>query len=337
MKLVLVIAVLSMIFVAGCKDKTTNPDLNEFEALKQYIEDNNLDLPAMLTDAYITAEVLNASKTDYFIMDIRKGDKYGPDAQGVWPATPTPNEVTDFEDGHIDGAHSVALADVVTYETANNVDNLPVVVACYTGHDAGHAVMALRLSGVATAKSLKWGMSSWNGNFDFWTNHTGNVAANYPESWIDDNSSPALAEFTEMPTLDVSLSSGEDILEYQIDHAMLDGLNGIGNTDVLSNPDNYQVFCYWDSVSWNLYGHIKDAYQVTPGQFGIANLENLDPTATNVFYCWSGQTASFIAAWLNAFGYDTRTLKFSANGMIYDALQSHKWSGSADFNFVTGP
>jgi rhodanese-related sulfurtransferase len=37
----------------------------------------------------------------------------------------------------------------------------PILVVCYTGQSAGHAVVALRLSGYSDAKVLKWGMSGW--------------------------------------------------------------------------------------------------------------------------------------------------------------------------------
>ena len=98
---------------------------------------------------------------NYFIIDIRKGDKYAPN-------------VNDYEEGHISGAHSVALADVLTYEAANNTDNLPVLVVCYTGQTAGHAVMALRLNEIE-AYSLKWGMSGWHTDFDVWTANLGDA------------------------------------------------------------------------------------------------------------------------------------------------------------------
>jgi len=327
----LVIAIFAMVFVTGCKDDTTDPELDEFEMLSQYMLNNGMDLPAMLADAYILASDLNADPSAYFIMDIRKGDKYGPD-NGVWPDSPTPNGVTDFDDGHIVGAHSVALADVVTYEAANNT-GLPVIVACYTGHDAGHAVMALRLSGVP-AKSLKWGMSAWNGDFDLWTGHTGNAADNYPGSWItDDDTIPALPVYTVIPDISTDLEDGAEILAYQITNRVVDGLNGVVNADVLSDYDSYDLYNYWGVDDWNYYGHIATSYQVTPGNLSIATLGMLNPDGINVIYCWSGQTASLVAAWLNVLGYDGRTLKFGANEMIYDTLEGHKWSGSADFGY----
>lgn len=316
----ILIAMLAL-FMVGC-DKDEDAII-EFDELVEYMADNNLDLPAMLTDWLITAGTVNANPANYFVIDIRKGDKY-------FVGTP------DFEDGHIPGAHSVALADVVTYEAANNAGNLPVVVACYSGHDSGHGVMALRLSGVSTAKSLAWGMSSWHSDFNLWYKLIGNKANDYPGSWVDDDASTTLPSFAGTPELETGLEDGAAILDYQISNAVVDGLNGILNTDVLSSYSSYDIYCYWAKADWDNYGHITGAYQLTPGDLGLESLDMLDPSTTNVIYCWSGQTASMIAAWLNAVGYDAKTLKFSANGMIYDDLTSHKWTAPAELDYVTG-
>ena len=308
-KLVYFILIITLaFFMVGC-DKNED-GIVEFDEMVEYMTANGLDLPAMLTSAYALAGDVNANPAGYFIMDIRSSDV--------------------FATGHITGAHNVAAADVVTYEAANNAGNLPVVVTCYTGHTAGHSVMALRLSGVTTAKSLKWGMSSWHSDFNSWAGKIGNVANDYPGSWIDDNASTTLPSFTEVPEFDTGLEDGAAILDYQLTNSVLDGLNGINNTDVLSSPDSYDIYCYWAKADWDNYGHIIGAYQLTPGELGLESLDMLDPSATNVIYCWSGQTASLVAAWLNALGYDAKTLKFGANGMIHDQLTGHKWGVNAN-------
>lgn len=329
-------------FVPGCSDDDdgggggTTPTQTEFEILSAYMTANDLDLPAMLDGWVILASTLfEADVENYFIMDVRKADKYGPGTSGA-------NDVPDFEDGHIPGAHSVSLADVVTYEAANNTGDLPVVVVCYTGHDAAHAVMSLRLSGVDAAQSLKWGMSSWNGDFDLWTGLTGDVAYDYDECWDDPDPAvdpPAFSAFTAMPSLDTAESDGAAILAHQLDTAVLDGLNGITNVEVLEACDDYQVFCYWTLAAWDAYGNINGAYQLTPGGLTLETLGMLDASKTIVFYCWSGQTASMVAAWLNVLGYDGRTLKFSANGMIHADLLEQQWTATTPLthDYDTGP
>jgi rhodanese-related sulfurtransferase len=132
------------------------------------------------------------------------------------------------------------------------------------------------------------------------------------------------------------LEDGAAILDKRISDAVVDGLNGITNSEVLAAYEAYDVYTYWAKADWDVYGSITGSYQVTPGTLGLDNLDILDPNATNVFTCWSGQTASMVAAWLNALGYDARTLKFSANGMIYDELQKSFWNTPAEFNYETG-
>jgi rhodanese-related sulfurtransferase len=58
-------------------------------------------------------------------------------------------------------------------------------------------------------------------------------------------------------------------------------------------------------------------------------MANLDPSKEVVTYCWTGQTSSMITAYLSVLGYNTVSLKFGANGMIYDDLESHKFSTPA--------
>jgi rhodanese-related sulfurtransferase len=86
--------------------------------------------------------VVHDALDEYTVLDIRTGDKYG-------PGTPNPNGVVDFEDGHIPGAHMVALADVVNWVEENGLDegSDKYLVVCYTGQSAGHAVLALNLLG----------------------------------------------------------------------------------------------------------------------------------------------------------------------------------------------
>ncbi len=41
-----------------------------------------------------------------------------------------------------------------------------------------------------------------------------------------------------------------------------------------------------------------------------------------------------VTAWLSVLGYDAQSMLWSANGMLYDTLESHKWSASADLAYV---
>ena len=67
------------------------------------------------------------------------------------------------------------------------------------------------------------------------------------------------------------------------------------------------------------------------------NLENLDPDAEVVSYCWTGQTSSMLTAYLTNLGYNAKSLKFGVNSIIYDDLIGHKWSASMDYVYDVTP
>ncbi len=286
----------------------------EFDELTAYMSENSMDMPDILTDWITTSKAIFDAGTDnFFIIDLRGSDKK--------PA----NGTVDFEDGHIPGAHLAGLADVITYEEANNTGNLPVVVACYSGQTAGYAVTALRLSGVP-AKVLLYGMSSWHADFDVWTGSTGNVALG-SDGWDMTDDVPALPSYG-TPVIDTGLDAGDDILAARVMAMLAGGFNYKTSAVVLADHADYNVLNYWDAADWELYGHVAGAYQITPGNLAIMDdqVKSADPDKPNVIYCWTGQTAAMISAYLNVLGYEAYPLVYSANGMVYDNLQAHKWS-----------
>ncbi len=334
-------AILALGLVVGCGDKepeetgleetgledtgdtdTTIED-TEFELLAAYLADNDLDLPTLLDEWVLDAQaVFDAGLESWFIIDTRTSDK-------------DENGVTDYEDGHIPGAHMVSLADVVSYEAANNTDGLPVLVYCYTGQSAGHAVMALRLNDV-DATSLKWGFSAWHSDFDLWTPNSGNAALDYPDGWSND-AAPDTPSFDTLPEIATGETDGAAIVTAQLDGRVLDEMNKIAAGDVLGAPDDYHVINFWSADDYDYYGHITGAYQVTPTDgINLDTLSMLPTDETIAIYCWSGQTSSMVAAWLQLLGYDAQSLAFGANTMILDSLEQKTFPGAMDFDYETG-
>jgi rhodanese-related sulfurtransferase len=284
--------------------------------LTDYLVANDMDLNEILAVSWITsAEAVQTIQTDadatndYYIIDIRSA--------------------TDFANGHIDGAVNSTLADVIT--TAGNANGKTVLVACYTGQTAGHAVMALRLSGFADAKVLKWGMSSWDislaGSWNSNTGSAGNVGTTHT-NWTAAPGALVANSTYDAPSISSAATSGEGILAERVTYMLANGLKGIKNTDVLDTPSNYFINNYWATTDIEHYGHITGAHRVQPLSIEGGEILNLDPAKTVVTYCWTSQTSSMITAYLTVVGYDAQSLKFGANGMIYDALESHKWSDS---------
>lgn len=316
------IGLIPLLFACKAEDPedTNDPvvEIDEMEEMTAYMAENDLDLPNML-DAWIKnpQDVFDAGVENFFIVDIRTADMYTP-------------ELNDFEEGHIAGAHNVPLADVVDYVQTNNTEDLPVLVVCYTGNTAGHAAMALRLSG-DEAYVLKWGMSGWHSDFDLWTPNLKSQINDYTGAW-DTEASMVMGTY-DLPVLETGFETGEEILEARIDAALAE-FHKIPAADVLSSPDDYFVVNYWAQTDWDHYGHIAGAAIVPPGDLTLDTLDMLDPDADLVVYCWTGQTSSMVTAWLNVMGYPANSLLFGTNTMIYDTLESHKFPGALDLNYV---
>ncbi|MCK4716024.1 MAG: hypothetical protein KAT54_04395 [Candidatus Marinimicrobia bacterium] len=309
-RILTILLVLSLVFIMSCKDETASPQNLAFETLTNYLVANDLDITNILTNWIIAAADVVDHESDYYIVDIRSDSIYNV--------------------GHIPGAINSTLGDILT--TAGNSGGKPILVVCYTGQGAGHGVCALRLSGYPNAKVLKWGMSGWNSDFDSWTGNVGNTAVGN-SNWTTD-AIVAVEDFDD-PELNVDADEedGAAILAERVDAMLAGGFKGVTNGDVLANPDNYFINNYWAAADVDLYGHIVGAYRINPLTVAGEEIYNLDPDETVVTYCWTGQTSSVITAYLTVLGYDAKSLTFGANSMIYDNLESFKWSSSPDYDY----
>jgi rhodanese-related sulfurtransferase len=269
--------------------------------------DNGMDLPDVLNGWIVGAPPLADVQTfinDYFIIDIRSANHY---------AT-----------GHIEGAVNSTLGDILT--TAASATK-PILVVCYTGQSAGHAVVALRLSGYSDAKVLKFGMSGWNSNFSTpWEDAIGDMAIGHT-NWVTTATEP-VSTFG-----DPDISGSGDaatLLADRVELMLNNGFKGVSNTNVLNTPGDYFINNYWAQADVDQYGHIAGSYRINPLTLSVGEISNLDPSKEVVTYCWTGQTSSMITAYLNVIGFNAVSLKFGANGMIFSDLQSHKFTPPAE-------
>ncbi len=315
-KLLFLILIATSIAFIGCNRDDDDNDggptptpTPSFEILKTYVTTNSLDLSDILTGWIIDAAGVNAKSADqYNIIDIR------PQA--------------DFDAGHIANAERADLADVLTKANAMMANSpKPFLVVCYTGQTAGQAVVALRLSGYADAKVLKWGMAGWNSNFAGpWLNNTGDDAIGHT-NWIPAPGQIVATGTFSDPSFTSTFTNGAAILEERVDYLINKTTPwGVTNAGVLTSPTNYFINNYWADTDVTEYGNIAGAYRVKPFTFGDGTYLGLDASKTVLTYCWTGQTSSMITAYLIVMGYDALSLKFGANGMIYSDLHSHKYS-----------
>ncbi|MFC2101259.1 rhodanese-like domain-containing protein, partial [Bacteroidota bacterium] len=269
------------------------------------------DLDDMLNGYIVAASDVNGNEANYYIMDLRSQ--------------------THFEAGHITGAVRTTLPTIVA-DAASATK--PILVVCYTGQSAGHGVLALRLSGYADAKVLKWGMSGWHIDFDSWTAKIGDDAIGDP-NWV----MTACGNPTGYgdPTISSTATDGATILAERVAALVSGGFKGVDHGDVLATPANYYINNYWAEADVTTYGHIAGAFRIF--EFTLANGEynKLNPSATVVTYCWTGQTSSMVTAYLTVLGYNAKSLKFGVNSMIHSNLTGHNWTSSPSYPYVTGP
>jgi len=317
-KLFYLLLIPALVFTS-CKDEDEPTPVvdSPYETMTAYMVANDMDLTDIL-DGWIVGAPAETDLTTfldgYTVLDVRGTD--------------------DYNTGHVEGAINSSLGTVLD-DAAGSTK--PLLVVCYTGQAAGHAVVALRLSGYPDAKVLKWGMSGWgsdtSGPWSGNSGENGNNAVGH-NNWT--TSATATVQEFGAPTFTATSTDPAAILQERVSYMIGNGFQGVTSTDVLSNPDNYFINNFWAQADVDHYGHIAGAFRIQPMSLETGEFENLDPDGTVVTYCWTGQTSSMITAYLTVLGYEAKSLKFGANNMIYSELESHKYvPPSVDLPVVT--
>jgi len=311
----------TMFLVTACeKDEEI---VNESEVLVEYLESTN----SPLMKDYVNTDMPSImSATDLKTLNAT-GEVYIIDIRGA----------ADFTIGHIPNAHNVALADVLTHiESVDLTSYAKVAVVCYSGQTAGFATAVLRLMGYDKAYSLKWGMCSWNA--DFATGWKIAVAAGNTYATQFTSTATAKGAKGELPVLSTGFKTGQDILEARAQAVLTEGYDPakISNTVVFDNLDDYYIVNYWPETHYTDPGHIPGAIQYTPQETIKldVDLKTLPTDKTIVVYCYTGQTSSFMTAYLRMLGYDAKSLLYGANGMIYDIMVTKEMTTFSDVQIM---
>ncbi len=233
----------------------------------------------------------------------------------------------DFALGHIEGAVNKTPAEVRDY-----IDGLAsyneISIVCYTGQTAGWLTSLLQLAGYKDVYSMAFGMSSWHADYDKWSSNTSNEKATLFTDVVTDKAAEG-----ELPTLTTGFETAEEIFDARWEAVLAEGFGeaAISNGDVYANLDNYYIINYWPEAEYLVPGHIEGAIQYTPSDDLQLDtyLKTLPTDKTIVVYCYTGQNSARVAAYLRLIGYDAKSLKFGANGMIYDEMIKSKWSVAA--------
>jgi len=314
------VALIFLSFAAVSCDKDED-DVDEAKLLVEYLESadggNYANTAMAAIKSAADTKTGNTAGTMYLV-DIRAAD--------------------DYDAGHVANAVNVAAADLLTHLDGTDADDgKDVIVICYSGQTAAWVTCLLRISGYDNAYSMLFGMCSWNADF------AGSWNSNISNQWAASFEDEAVAKGAvgDLPVLNTGKTTGEEILKARVSVVLAEGFGeaAVVNAEVFGALDNYYVANYWAEADYTQYGHVPGASQYTP-KASIAldiDLKTLPADETVVVYCWTGQTSANMAAYLKVIGYDAKSLKFGANGMIYDELEAHKWSEAAiqGFDYVT--
>ncbi len=250
---------------------------------------------------------------------------------------------TDYNTGHIPGAINVQLPDVLTAVAAQGwPSDEPIAVVCKTGQSAGHAKIALELSGYDNVKWMTYGMCSWDADLTApWDSQT--FGAGTPDSpdgsgdvltpieQSDNNPEMAWYDFPPIPAGDTVADRVADMLAADFQAVTFESIQ--------DNLENYFIVNYFGELDYlgqgsvGVPGHIPGAYQFTPFEsMGWDQMLGHLPSDGSeiIVYCWTGQHSSQVTAYLNMLGYNAKSLLFGSNHLFYSDLgpTSSHWAGN---------
>jgi len=274
----------------------------------------------------VSAEILNGHLADYTVIDVR--------------------QLQDYDAGHIPGAYHSSLATLLTDLKTTIPAGDTYVVVCYSGQSAGHAKIAMELMGYDDTLTLSFGMCSWSPDTD--TSWVGNTGANGNQLAVAEttNNNGDLVEHA-FPTL--AGETAASVVANRVNAMLANNFQGVMYSTVKDVLDDYFVINYFGVADYEgtnvavsgVPGHIPGSYQFTPAaSLGIDQMLHNLPLPEDkkiLVYCWTSQTSSQVAAYLNMLGYEAYSLKFGSNNLFYDSLILHKWAGAADYPLEVTP
>ncbi len=315
-KFVYILSVLTVsiiLFNTGCSsDKPKNKlvvevkpeNFEENQALVKFLEQSGNFINSQKIPTLISAEDVKANLKRYLIIDLRRHD--------------------DYVNGHIDGAVNVNTEDLISYMKKNVAAGTydKIVTVCYSGNRAAFSAMVLRLLGYANVYSMKWGMSSWDKKTaeKKWLKGISDKYA----SKLETVENPKLPK-TKLPEIKTGKVLGYDILEARADSVLKRSKITVSIDKISENLFDFYIVNYCPEYNYRK-GHFPGAVQYTPKQSLTYETELLTLPADKkiVVYCYTGQHADFVAAYLQILGYDAYSLAYGANSFMHSKLSSLK-------------
>jgi rhodanese-related sulfurtransferase len=297
-------ATLSSFSVKENPVKRSANNLDEFEVLVNYLENNgnyiNTAAPSLLSPGEVKK---NTKNQKYHIIDIRSDS---------W-----------FEYGHIKNAHNVKPSELLNYFEnkiePTNYDK--IVLVCYSGQSAAYYTSLLRLAGYDNTYSMKWGMSSWRADFaeKSWTKY---VKADHSDK-LETKENTKLPKGNH-PVLNTGKTDPKDILRARLEERFATPYREsiVKCTDVFENPGNYYTINCCPEEVYKL-GHLPGAVHYDPHSLSAdKDLYTLPADKKVVVYDLTGQGSAYIVAYLNVLGYQGGNIGYGANSFMNKELKA---------------
>jgi len=298
----------AVLFLTSCGNQQANlknveaslPAVNEADVLYNFLKlsGNYINSDAMPT--MITADEVfeNLGNKAFHVIDMRTPDLY--------------------EAGHINGAINVQQEGIYEY-LKNTIDASKyekVVLVCKSGQSASYVGSVMQLLGYQNVYAMKRGMSGWNKQFadEVWIKNSGSAFADKLETTPNEK-----GKKYDYPAIKTGKRAGIDILDALAADVLKKTANdwGLKAEEVFANPSSYYIINYWVEEQYNA-GHIPTAIQYTPKK-SLSRSTSLATIPTDkkvVVYCYTGQQAAYVVAYLRILGYDAYSVLYGANGFM---------------------
>ena len=344
---------------SGCFKDPVIPEvsfkLNTTAEILSYLEEQGDYINTDLAPSLVEASEVNANLNNYLLIDVRPAEQ--------------------FINGHIQGAINIQNTELFNYFLTNDISSYQkVVVISQTGQAAAYYACLLILSGYNNVYSMNFGMTSWNMDFaGIWLQYTRN------SEFVNTFDNQDYYRLNKYPLPNQSFSESANTIEKKLKERielllkegfrdnpqdnqsnpnltlLFDDIPELGDGEL---PADYYFVCYCNPDAYYTstaiagdplagYGHPSGTVLFSPGNDlkSTESLQTLPPDKTIVIYSYSGQSSAYATAYLKVLGYDTKSVFFGANNLIYSrmiwssTLKRHAFTSSSIMNYpyVVGP
>jgi rhodanese-related sulfurtransferase len=237
----------------------------------------------------------------------------------------------DFDNGHVPGAVNVTQKHLLDY-FERNIEPTSfnrIAILCYSGQAAGYQAALLTFAGYQNVYFIRWGMSAID-------------SASASQRWLKSRSSKYESMLTKEPTpkkeagtfpvFTLKAKNANNAVRQRV-RELLDkeySKFSLKPDTVFNHPETFYIVNYWPEKLYNL-GHIPGARQYTPKQSlkRETDLATLPTDKPILVYCFSGQHAANVVAYLRLIGYEAYSIGYGGNSFMHSMMSANKEIGHA--------